>query len=119
MASTPSFVAFVLEQLAEAGPIAHRKMFGEHCLLRDGRMVALISQDRVFVKPTSGGEAFAGPCERLPPCSALKPYLVVPGERLDDAAWLSELVRITARELPPPKPKKRAIRRGRKQHAGP
>ena len=29
------------------------------------------------------------------------------GDRIEDARWLSELVRITARELPAPKPRKR------------
>ena len=35
-----------------------------------------------------------------------KPSLLI-GVQIEDPQWLSELVRITARELPAPKPKKR------------
>jgi len=33
-------------------------------------------------------------------------------DKIEDAAWLSELVRITARELPAPKPKKGKRKKG-------
>jgi hypothetical protein len=51
-----------------------------------------------------------------PPYPGAKPSLLI-GDQIEDAPWLSELVRITVRELPAPKPKKRgkkSSRAGRK-----
>jgi len=41
-----------------------------------------------------------------PPYPGAKPIFLIE-DQLEDGAWLSELVRITARELPEPKPKKK------------
>lgn len=41
-----------------------------------------------------------------PPYPGAKPSFLIE-DQIDDRAWLSELVRISAKELPAPKPKKR------------
>jgi TfoX/Sxy family transcriptional regulator of competence genes len=112
MASDREFVDFVCDQIRAAGAIAARKMFGEYALYCDGKVVALVCDNRLFVKPTPAGRAFAvGVPEGLPYRGA-RPYLLVE-ERLDDAPWLSALVRTTADALPPPRP--RAARPARRQ----
>ena len=65
----------------------------------------MICDDRLFVKPTEGGRAFIGNVVEAPPYPGAKPSLLI-GDQIDDPEWLSELSRITARELPAPKPKK-------------
>lgn len=60
MASLPATVAFIAEQVAAAGDVSTRAMFGEHALYCDGRLVALICDDQLFVKPTPAGRAFLG-----------------------------------------------------------
>jgi len=105
VASSQSTVDFVLEQIAGAGEVSARKMFGEYGVYCDGRIVGLICDDTFFVKPTSAGEAFAPGLERGPPYPGAKLYLRIDADRLEDADWLADLVRRTTAELPLPKPK--------------
>ncbi|KVQ01136.1 competence protein TfoX [Burkholderia ubonensis] len=107
MASSQSTVDFIVEQMAAAGAVSARKMFGEYGIYCDGKMVALVCDDRLFVKPTPDGKAFLGECEESPPYPGAKPCFVISGERWDEREWLSRLIRITAAQLPPPKPRKR------------
>lgn len=109
MASKQSNVDFVLEQMADAGSVFARKMFGEYALYCREKIVALFCDDQLFVKPTDEGRAFIGKVtvtERAPYPGA-KPWLLVQGDRCEDGEWLSELVRITEHALPPAKPKSR------------
>ncbi|KWI73988.1 TfoX/Sxy family protein [Burkholderia ubonensis] len=107
MASSQSTVDFIVEQTAAAGAVSARKMFGEYGIYCDGKMVALVCDDRLFVKPTPDGKAFLGECEEGPPYPGAKPCFVISGERWDEREWLARLIRITAAQLPPPKPRKR------------
>lgn len=107
MASDPKTVAFVLDQLSSAGAdVSAKKMFGEYGLYLDGKMVAMICDDQLFVKGTLEGRAFAGPLEEAPPYPQAKPHPLIDGDRWDDGEWLAELFRVTASALPAPKPKK-------------
>jgi DNA transformation protein len=111
MASQQSTVDYILEQIASAGSVSARKMFGEYALYCDGKTVALVCDDQLFVKPTVSGRAFVeGGVEDFPYPGA-KPWLLVSGDSWDDAFWLSQLIRLTSAELPIPKaksPKKKA-----------
>ena len=40
MASSQSTVDYIIEQVASAGAVAGRKMFGEYAVFCDGKMVA-------------------------------------------------------------------------------
>ena len=62
--------------------------------------------DKLFIKPTETGRAFIGNVVEAPPYPGAKPSLLI-DDKLEDHEWLSELVRITLKELPPPKPKKK------------
>ncbi|TCQ04429.1 MULTISPECIES: TfoX/Sxy family protein [Sphingomonas] len=106
MASDRKTVAFIVDQLAAAGEVSAKPMFGEYGLYCDGKMVGLICDDQLFVKPTAGGRAFAGAIDEAPPYPGAKPCLLVDADRWDDAEWLADLVRISTAELPVPKPKK-------------
>ncbi len=106
MASDLSFVEFVVDQLDEDCAVTYKRMFGEFGLYSDGKIFALICDDRLFVKPTDGGRAFIGEVVESPPYPGAKPSFLIE-DQIEDPQWLSELVRITARELPAPKPKKR------------
>lgn len=110
MASDLSFVEFVVDQIENAGQITYRKMFGEYAVYSDGKIVALICDNQLFIKPTEGGRAFIGNVVEAPAYSGAKPSLLIE-EKIEDGAWLSELVKITAKELPEPKPKKKKIKK--------
>ena len=107
MASQQATVDYIVEQAAGAGEVSARKMFGEYGLYCDGKMVALVCDDQLFIKPTPGGRAQAGDVGEGVPYPGAKPCLLIPGDRWEDADWLAELIRVTARELPAGKPKKK------------
>jgi TfoX/Sxy family transcriptional regulator of competence genes len=109
MASSKSFADFAMEQMAEAGEITCKKMFGEYGVYCHGKIVALICDNQLYIKPTAAGMAFAGDIALAPPYPGAKNYLLIE-EQLEDRAWLGHLVRITFAELPPNKPKKKRIK---------
>ena len=105
MASGLGFVEYVVDQMHDAGAISQCRMFGEYAVYCDGKVVALITDDALFVKPTYAGRAFIGQPVEAPPYPGAKPYFAIE-DKLDDRRWLSALIRATADELPVPQPKK-------------
>lgn len=106
MASRQSTVDFILEQIQEAGTVSAKKMFGEYALYCNDKIVALICDDQLFIKPTEIGKAFIGDFIEASPYPGAKPYLLIQGELWDDHEWLSELIKISLVELPLPKKKR-------------
>ena len=105
MASDLNFVEFVVDQLAEDCAVTYRKMFGEFGLYSNGTLFGLICDNRLFVKPTDAGRAFIAKVVEAPAYPGARPSFLIE-EQIDDPAWLSELVRITTRELTSAKPKR-------------
>ncbi len=105
MGSDAGFAQYVADQLSGDLGITYRKMFGEYGVYSHGKLVGLICDNRLFVKPTEGGRTFIGDPVEAPPYPGAKNSFLIE-DRVDDGAWLSDLVRITARELPPPKPRR-------------
>jgi len=106
MANRPETIAYLLEQLHATGDISARPMFGGHTLYADGKVVALIVEDKLFVRATPGGRAHIGEGIEAPAYKGAKPSFLVSADQWDDAAWLCRLIRVTAAELPAPKPQK-------------
>ena len=107
MASDAKTIDYLLDQLRSGGTdVSAKKMFGEYGLYLDGKMVAMVCDDQLFMKSVPGTEAMLAEMERAPPYPQAKPHPRVDADRWDDSDWLSELFRITAAELPAPKPKK-------------
>ena len=106
MASDQKFVDFVLEQIENSGEITAKKMFGEYGIYADGKIFGLICDNKLFIKPTEAGRAFIGDILEAPPYPGAKPSFLIE-DKIEDREWLSELVRITVKELPMPKVKKK------------
>jgi len=106
MASDQRFVEYVCDRMGAAGPVSFRKMFGEYAIYRGDKVVALVCDDRLFVRRTPGGRAFVGAAVEAPPYPGAKPHLLIE-DRLDDREWMSALIRVTEGELPPPQRKKK------------
>lgn len=102
MASNPKTVDYIVEQMARAGAVSARKMFGEYAVYCDDKMVALICDDQLFMKPTTAGRAHIGAVAERPPYKGAKPYYWISGDLWDEGDWLTELVRVSAAELPIP-----------------
>ena len=55
MATRQSTIDFLLDQLADLPGVRARKMFGEYALYLDEKVVALVCDDQLFLKPTPAG----------------------------------------------------------------
>ena len=82
-------------------------MFGEYALYLDGKLVALICNDALFVKTTPAGQVIAADAPLAPPYRGAKPSISIEKSRWKDGEWLAGLLQATAAGLPMPKPKKR------------
>jgi TfoX/Sxy family transcriptional regulator of competence genes len=106
MATDKAFVDFVLDQIENAGEITAKKMFGEYGVFSNGKIFALICDNKLFIKPTESGRAFIQDVVEAPPYKGAKPSFLIE-DKIEDREWLSELIRISLKELPEPKPKKK------------
>mgnify|MGYP006285365105 CR=1 FL=1 len=106
MATARSTMDYLLEQLAGAGQMSCRQMFGEYALYRAGKVVGLVCDDQLFLKPTDAGRALIKDVREGLPYPGARPWLLVSGEQWEDADWLVKLVVETEACLPPPKIKK-------------
>lgn len=106
MASDQQFVDFVTGQIENAGEIMARKMFGEYGVYSDGKLFGLICDNKLFIKPTQSGRDFIGDVTEASPYPGAKPSFLIE-DKIEDKAWLSELIRISVKELHMPKPKKK------------
>lgn len=114
MATRPETVEYIVGQAMGAMVVTSKKMFGEYALYADGKLVALICDDRLFIKPTAEGRSFIGEVDEVPPYDGAKPSFLISKDRLEDAEWLADLFRRTADALPSmPAKKPRANARSR------
>ncbi len=105
MASDQSFVDYVCEQASLGSSLSYKKMFGEFALYLEGKVVALVCDNQLFVKPTPEGKKLLGVVsERAPYPGAKSQFLIA--DELDDRDLLMRLLVATAGALPPPSPPK-------------
>jgi len=105
MATDKETVTYILDQLTPL-PVRARAMFGEYGVYLDEQFVALICDDTLFIKPSVVGEELGEESWLSSPYPNAKPHYAIPGDRLEDGAWLREFLEATAAALPPPKPKR-------------
>ncbi len=106
MSSKFSFVQFITDQIQSAGQIRFRKMFGEYAIYCNNKVIGLVCDNQLYIKPTEGGKQFIGNTIEIAPYPGARPYFLIQ-DKLEDVDWLSELVRITCNELACPEPKSR------------
>ena len=105
MATDPAFVEHLIDLLADVPGVSARRMFGEYALYVGPKVVALVCDNQLFVKPTAAGRALLGNPVEAAPYPGAKPCFLI-DEQLDDAPFMAVLVVATASEVPLPKPKK-------------
>ncbi|MCX6247477.1 MAG: TfoX/Sxy family protein [Bacteroidetes bacterium] len=111
MSSDQGFIEFVTDQIESAGTITSKKMFGEYAVYCDGKVVALVCDNKLFVKPTESGRKFIGVVTEAPAYPGAKPAFLIE-DQLDDREWISNLIKITCSELPEPVIRKKKKDRG-------
>lgn len=104
MGTQAATIDHLLDALAPL-PLTSRKMFGEYALYLDGKVVALVCDDQLYLKPTPGAQAVLRDCPTGPPYPAAKPHLLVT-DALDDPDPIITALKAIAVDLPAPKPKK-------------
>lgn len=107
MASSQDYVEYVCDQMSLAGNMTYKKMFGEYSIYCNGKVLGLVCDNVVFIKPTSAADDLIPNATRLPPYNGAKPHIVL--EELDDRDFLTIFVMATYELLPLPKPKKKKI----------
>lgn len=104
MASSRSYLNFILEQLSDLSGISYRAMMGEFILYYRGKIVGGIYDDRLLVKPVKSAVFY------LPTASYELPYPgakeMLPVDNVDDREFLVGLIEAIYEELPSPKLKK-------------
>lgn len=105
MASNPDLVQYIVDQCSDAGEIIAKKMFGDYGLYCKDKIVGLICDSNLYIKPTEAGRALLRNEELRPPYPGAKPYFYI--EDVDDHDYLAALVKTTYEALPDPRPKKK------------
>jgi TfoX/Sxy family transcriptional regulator of competence genes len=111
MSSDKVFISFVCEQLRGAGEISSRRLFGEAAIYLQDKVVGLVCDNQLFVKPTDAGRAKIGVPLEAPPFPGANNWFLQAD--LDDPEFLAELIRTTADALPVPKVKTKNSRRAK------
>jgi len=100
------FVEYVADQVDDGCDLTHRMMFGGCTLYLDGKVVGLICDDQLFVKPTNAGREFIGNVVEAPPYTGARNSFLIE-DQIEDGEWLTKLLKVTAAELPVPKVRKK------------
>ena len=109
MANDLAFIEFVVDQIEPSCDVRFRHMFGGCTLYSHDKVVALICDDQLFVKPTEAGRSFIGDVVEAPPYEGAKDSFLI-GDKIEDGEWLTQLIALTAAELPAPKPRRKKKR---------
>lgn len=104
MASSKAYLDFILDQLSDLEGISSRAMMGEYILYYRGKVIGGIYDDRFLIKPTKSAAALLPDAPRELPYEGAKEMLLV--DRVEDRAFLCELLNAVYEELPAPKKRK-------------
>ncbi len=95
----------LLDALSDAGTLSVRSMFGEFAVYLEGRVVAFVCDDQMFVKPVAGARAALPDADLAPPYPGAKDHILA-ADALDEPEPVVAALRAAAREVPLPKPRK-------------
>lgn len=98
MASTKSYLDFVLEQLSLLDDITFRAMMGEYILYYRGKVFGGIYDNRFLVKPTKSAVALMPDADMELPYEGAKEMLMV--DNIEDKEFMYILVNAMYDELP-------------------
>ncbi|MBQ9375456.1 MAG: TfoX/Sxy family protein [Ruminococcus sp.] len=98
MASTKSYLDFVLEQLSLLDDITFRAMMGEYILYYRGKVFGGIYDNRFLVKPTKSAVALMPDADMELPYEGAKEMLMV--DNIEDKEFMYTLVNAMYDELP-------------------
>lgn len=86
------YLTDLIANLAELGDVTVRPMMGEYLLYLNGKYIAVICDNTLFVKGNKFNAELVSNLEQKPPYDGAKPCYVVP---CDDLVQLREIVQAT------------------------
>ena len=98
MASSRSYLDFILDQLSEIDEITWRKMMGEYILYYRGKIVGGIYDDHFLVKPVKSAVAMMPNAVMERPYEGAREMLLV--DNVENRDFLKELLEAIFNELP-------------------
>lgn len=104
MASSNSYLDFILDQLSSLNGISYKSMMGEYIIYYQRKIIGGIYDDRFLVKPTETAKIMMPNASFEKPYDGAKEMLLV--DNVDDRDFLNKLINAMAAELPDPKKKK-------------
>jgi TfoX/Sxy family transcriptional regulator of competence genes len=104
MATRPQTIEDLMDALRDLPGLSSRKMFGEYALYLQGKVVALICDDLLYIKPTQGALAVVTGPTMAPPYPGAKDHICL-DSALDDPDLTIAALRAVEADLPEPKPK--------------
>lgn len=104
MATSRSFLDYILDQLSDLEDITHKMMMGEYIIYYRGKIAAYVCDDRLLVKPVASAVRLMPNAVYEPPYEGAKDMLLV--DDIDNREYLTELFKAMYDELPEPKPRK-------------
>ena len=104
MASSKEYLNLILEQLSGLDGITHRAMMGEYILYYRGKIIGVIYDDRLLVKPILSAISLMPTAPYELPYEGAKEMLLI--ENVDDRTFLTKLFEEMYKEFPAPKKKK-------------
>jgi TfoX/Sxy family transcriptional regulator of competence genes len=102
-------IEFILESLGDSKRFSARAMFGEYALYADGKVVALVCDDQLFVKILPASGALEAICEKSPPYPGAKPHYVVEEDQISRMEDLPGILFDIAKSLPDNKRKSKHV----------
>ena len=109
MATQKETVEFILEHLGDSRRFSMRAMFGEYALYADGKTVALVCDDQLYVKILPASAELEDVCEKGEPYPGAKPHYIVDESQISRLEILPRILFEIAESLPAKKAKKKKI----------
>ena len=109
MGSRVDIVQYICDQAGLGRRLTYRKMFGGYALYLDAKVVALVCDDQLFLKPTPEGRKYLREVTEAPPYPGAKNFYLLSAV-LDDTETLRGALLVTASALPEPRPKRASPR---------
>ncbi|MDB6025701.1 MAG: transcriptional regulator [Verrucomicrobiales bacterium] len=108
MATQKETVAFLLQKLRPSERFSARAMFGEYALYADDKVVALVCDDRLYVKIVPASQELESQCEKGEPYPGARPHYIVEEGQLTSVPNLPGILFAIAESVPAKKKKKKA-----------
>jgi TfoX/Sxy family transcriptional regulator of competence genes len=104
LATSLAFKEYMEDRLKYSEGITFKRMFGEYGLFYHDKMVGVLADNQLFIKPTEKGRELLGEVILQKFYEQGKPYFLI--EDIDAHEDIINLIKITYADLPEAKPKK-------------